>query len=219
MPANSSDKARTHLRYGRHGGQTKSVGRGHQKGRTTYRDTAQVAKDWTRYSATRFGKAEYTTYAEGGDIVASHDVAYQQVSSAADAIQATETGRNKGKAYIYSAEISPGNGRMSEQDAHRLISEYADQLRAAGHRVEGLTYAVHQHSQHTHIHATFATQKTVQKKTDSACKTHLRQVANELTREAEKTQEKRQEQRQTQEKRQEKRNDQQQAHDWGRGGW
>lgn len=230
MPANSSETARTHMKYGRHGGQAKLKGRGRQAGKATYRDTARTAKDWTRYAATRFGKADYTTYDESGDIVASHDVAYQQVASAADGIAETGNRRDKTAAYIYNVEISPGNGRMTEEQAHRLVSEYAEQLRAAGHRVEGLTYAVHQHSQHTHIHATFASQKVVVKDTDRACKRRLRQVANELTNsremEAEKAQKQEQRRQAQKEKKREARREQrrqeaenEQAHDWGRGGW
>ncbi|TSA79536.1 hypothetical protein FNU79_17755 [Deinococcus detaillensis] len=179
--SNSREKCRTHHRYGRHGGTARVKGRGRHQGVTTERKTDVTMADKSRYNATRFSKENYALYdADGEAIRGGHQEAFAQTREAADHIQVMAKGRNKGRAYIYDTEISPGNGRLSDQSAHRITAEYIEVLRSQGHQVEGVQYVIHQNTQHTHVHLMFATQKTIQKSDDRSAKYKLREVADRL---------------------------------------
>lgn len=135
--------------------------------------------DKCRYNQTRFAGEENAIYDEDGEVIeGGHSEAFERTSQGAEELQ--ETGGNKGRAYIYDTTINPGLGTMSDEQAHQLVQAFREELERDGHQVEGLQYAIHQNTQHTHVHVMYATQKTLQKRTAHSIPHRMRQHADRI---------------------------------------
>lgn len=164
-------------RYGRYGGTIKVQGRG---GNTSHRSTESAMLDKCRYAQTRFAGETNTLYdADGGDL-GDYRAAYQHTAQAAEQLATTNTGRSKGVSYIYDTTINPGSGKFSNQAAHQLASRFVEELTSKGYQVGGVQYAIHQGTDHTHIHMMYATSKTLQLRDLRPMSGRLRDLAQTL---------------------------------------
>jgi hypothetical protein len=159
-------------RYGTHGGTARiRVGRGDM----AERSTEKVMTDKSRYNETRFQGEANALYAEGGEQLQGYREAYAYTSQAAVRISAEHIkGRSAGKSYIYDTTINAGDGRISREEMHGIISAYKAELEARGYRVGGLQYAIHDNGNHTHAHVMYATQRTLQRVDDRSLKSVMR---------------------------------------------
>lgn len=148
-------------RYGHHGGSIKVLSRGGAK----YRSTEGAMIDKARYNETRFSGEKNTAYNEEGQVIdGGYRAAYLHTRNGAESVAKTNlTGRSRGKAYVYDSTINPGAGRLIDEKAHQIAQRYVEELRERGYRVEGYQYTIHQGTEHTHIHAMYASHKTIQR--------------------------------------------------------
>lgn len=161
-----------HHRYGTHNGSAKIKV---AKGATAKRSTQQVMSDKARYNQTRFKGEDNPIYAEGAEQIEGHEAAYSYTSQAASQIAAEHLkGRSAGKAYVYDTTLNAGDGRVSREEMHGIISAYKAELEARGYQVGGLQYAIHENGHHTHAHLMYATQRTIQRADDRSVKTVMR---------------------------------------------
>ena len=147
-------------KYGHAGGNIKVQ----SKSGNSYRSTSSAMLDKCRYNETRFAGEHNDLYTERGEVIeGGYRAAFQYTSQAAQKLASENvTGRSKGKAYIYDSTINPGAGRLSEEAAHRMAQDYRGELEARGYKIDGYQYAIHQGTEHTHIHTMYASSKTLQ---------------------------------------------------------
>jgi hypothetical protein len=161
-----------HHRYGTHGGSARIRV---ERGGMAERSTEKVMSDKSRYNETRFQGETNALYAEGGEQLSGYREAYAYTSRAAVQISAEHTkGRSAGKSYVYDTTINAGDGRVSQEEMHGIVSAYKAELEARGYRVGGLQYAIHDNGNHTHAHVMYATQRTLQRADDRSLKTVMR---------------------------------------------
>jgi len=161
-----------HHRYGTHNGMAKIK---LAKGGSAERSTQKVMTDKARYNQTRFQGEDNPLYAEGAEPISDYQAAYTYTSQAADRIAAEHRkGRSAGKAYIYDTTLNAGDGRVSREEMHGVISAYKAEMEARGYIVGGLQYAIHDNGHHTHVHLMYATQRTMQRTDDRSLKTVMR---------------------------------------------
>ncbi|GAA4012623.1 hypothetical protein GCM10022631_25430 [Deinococcus rubellus] len=161
-----------HHRYGTHNGSAKIK---LAKGASAERSTQKVMTDKARYNQTRFQGEDNPLYAEGAELISDYQAAYTYTSQAADQIAAQHCkGRSAGKAYIYDTTLNAGDGRVSCEEMHGVISAYKAEMEARGYTIGGLQYAIHDNGHHTHAHLMYATQRTIQRADDRSVKTVMR---------------------------------------------
>lgn len=148
-------------------------------GAEKYRATDSAMSDKMRYNVTRFEGEQNTVHCDNGEEMTEHKAAYTYVQEAAQHIADTNTGRNKGKAYIYDSTMSPG-GRFSDEQAAQMVEAYRADLERRGMRVEGMTYVVHQNTQNTHVHMMYATNRTIQQGENAGNKREMAREADNL---------------------------------------
>jgi hypothetical protein len=157
-----------HHRYGTYGGTARVGASG--SGLTT-----KVMTDKCRYNETRFRGEQHALYLEGGEQLPDYRAAYACTERAASQIAAEHTGgRSAGKSYIYDTTLNAGDGRISQEEMHGVVSAYRAELEARGYRVGGLQYAIHNNGSHTHAHLMYAVQRTVQRADDRELKITMR---------------------------------------------
>lgn len=71
-------------------------------------------------------------------------------------------GRSHSRTYLYDSVINPGVGRMTDPAGHALMKAFCSELTSRDYFMGGLQYAVHHDTEHTHLHAVYALNKTLQ---------------------------------------------------------